>query len=141
MSFSDRLQFEEFNDPNFVSENVETFKDYVLVPIGVGAGIASLGYFGSSIFNDMAYNGSGFGGVVQPFVREGIIEYSQNLPSSQWNFGQPNFINPNPYGPSGPNPVDIGVTINNLGDMLRESRILATANNQALDRIMLGYQM
>jgi len=89
----------------------------------------------------MAYNGSGFGGVVQPFVREGIIEYSQNLPSSQWNFGQPNFINPNPYGPSGPNPVDIGVTINNLGGMLRESRILATANNQALDRIMLGYQM
>ena len=140
MSFSERLQFEEFNDPEFVSENVEKFKDYVLVPLGIAGGIASLGYFGNSVFNDIATTGNGFGNVVQPFVREAIVEYGQNIPTdSQWSFGQPNFVNPNPYGPSFQIPGDLDVTINNLGNNLRQASILAISNNQNLDRILATY--
>jgi hypothetical protein len=88
MSLDNR--FEQYNDPEFVEEQSENFTKYVLIPLGIGAALTGIGFFGESVFA-----GAGLVGSSSPFVREAVLEFAQNTP--QELFGQANFVNPNPF--------------------------------------------
>lgn len=74
MSLDNR--FEQYNDPEFVGEQTESFTKYVLVPLGIGAALTGIGFFGESLFA-----GAGLVGSSSPFIREAVLEFAQVAPN------------------------------------------------------------